>query len=98
MKRISEVLVEAIEGKEVLRAARAQVVMKRWGEAVGATLASNSTPDNYDHGVLWIAASGSAWAHELRLRQETILSRLNEMADEPGLFEQLRIGSRKPRA
>lgn len=96
MRRASDVLGGAVDRPELLRLARAQAALRKWSEAVGPTLASKSVPDNYDHGTVWVAASGAAWANEIRLNQGTILARLNEIAGEAGLFVQLRVGNRKP--
>jgi predicted nucleic acid-binding Zn ribbon protein len=67
--------------------------MRRWPEIVGPILAKHSHPERYDRGTLWIAASGSAWAQELRLGQELILGRLNEAVGET-LFTGIRVGVR----
>lgn len=97
MKRLSEVLDGAIGRPEVVRQARAHQVMRRWREAVGDLLADNSTPDRYDHGTLWVAASGSAWCQEVRMHKDLIVSRLNEMAGDGTLFTTLRVGVRPAR-
>ena len=97
MRPLHEILKYAVDNPEVLRKARAQGVLRRWEEAVGTVLATHCVPDNYDQGMLWIASTNSAWASELRMRKGTVLSRLNEMAEEPGLFQDLRVGTRRPR-
>lgn len=84
----------ALGRPEVLRTARAQIAMHRWGEVVGEALAEKSFPDRYEKGTLWVVASGSAWAQEIRLRKEDIVRRLNEVASEPGLFREVRVGVR----
>lgn len=97
MKKIDGMISAALGRPEVLRAARAQQSMKHWGEVVGSALADKSTPDRYEKGTLWVVATGSAWAQEIRLRKEEILVRLNEAAGEKGLFEDIRVGSRPHR-
>ncbi|MCU0315036.1 MAG: DUF721 domain-containing protein [Fimbriimonadaceae bacterium] len=94
MKRLSEVLAGSLDRPEVLKAAKAQMVMRRWEEVVGPTLAEHCQPERYDHGTVWVRASGSAWAQEIRTRQEDIVSRLNQLAQESGLFMNLRVGVR----
>lgn len=96
MKRLSEVMTSAIVCTDVLEGARAQKVMRDWERAVGETLAAKTTPDRFDHGTVWVASSGSAWAQEIRLRREEIVRRLNEIAGEE-LFKDLRVGVRAPR-
>lgn len=97
MKRLSEVIQGAIGRPEVLRQARAHAVMRRWREVVGDLLADHSVPDRFDHGTLWVATSGSAWCQEIRMHKETILGRLNGMAEDQHLFTAMRVGVRPPR-
>lgn len=97
MKRLDDWMAQAVEQKEVLRAARAQVVLKEWPAVVGEILADKSTPERFEHGTLWVAVTGSAWAQELRFMQDKILDRLNRLAGEPDLFRELRVGTRTPR-
>jgi predicted nucleic acid-binding Zn ribbon protein len=94
MKKVEGMLGAALGRPEVLKAARAQIAMRKWEEIVGEALADKSTPDRYEKGTLWVVASGSAWAQEIRLRKEEIVSRLNEAAGEPGLFHEVRVGVR----
>ncbi|HRI43957.1 MAG TPA: DUF721 domain-containing protein [Fimbriimonadaceae bacterium] len=96
MKRIADLLGKAVEQTEVLRAARAQAVVRQWASIVGEVLANKATPERFERGTLWVAASGSAWAQEIALRKELILDRLNGLANER-LFEDLRVGTRVPR-
>lgn len=96
MKRVADLLGKAVEQKEVLRAARAQAILRRWVSVVGEVLATKATPERFERGTLWVAAAGSAWAQEIALRKELILDRLNDLADER-LFEDLRVGTREPR-
>lgn len=83
-------LLSAIGSPEILRAARANGVMNRWGEAVGEILAERSEIVKFDHGTLIVAAYGSAWAQEIRLREHQILDRMNSLAGEK-LFVSLRV-------
>ncbi|MCW5937263.1 MAG: DUF721 domain-containing protein [Fimbriimonadaceae bacterium] len=86
-----------LEQKEVLRAARAQVALRRWEEAVGKVLAEKTLPDRFDQGTLWVYCTGSAWAQELRLHEDQIVEKLNFIAEEHGLFRSIKIGVRPPR-
>ena len=97
MRKIDGLIGAALGRPEVLRAARAQQAMKHWSEVVGGGLADKSTPDRYEKGTLWVVASGSAWAQEIRLRKEDIITRLNDRAGEKGLFEDIRVGTRPHR-
>lgn len=96
MKKIGDMLGGSIGHVEVLRAARAQRVIRHWPEIVGEFLASKSVPDRYERGTLWVAASGSAWAQEIRMQQVEVLEKLNAYAGSE-LFTALRVGTRPPR-
>lgn len=98
LKRMSDILPEIFADGDVPKAARAHIVMRQWSEAVGEILSNHSVPDRYDHGVLWVETSGSAWAQELRMRQTEILTRLNELAGERGLFRELKVTHRGKKA
>ena len=92
MKRLSDIIHVAVDQKEVLRAARAQAVSRQWVEVVGELLATKTSPDRFERGTLWVNASSTTWAQELRMREETVLQRLNELARERGLFTEIRVG------
>lgn len=85
---------QAIGKEEVLRMARAQRVLKEWPSIVGPAMAARSHPERYDHGTVWVAVTGSAWAQELRMIKDVIISRLEERAGETGLFLDVRFGVR----
>lgn len=87
-------LSRAIERPEILRAARAGLALERWSEVVGPLLAERSRPDRYERGTVFVAVTGSAWAQELRMRREEIMSRLREISGEPSLFINIRFGVR----
>lgn len=96
MRKVSDMLRDSLGKPEVLRAARAQVVLRHWPDVVGEFLASKCLPDRFDHGTLWVAATGSAWAQEIRLQKQSLIDKLNEHAGET-LFVQIRVGVRPPR-
>jgi predicted nucleic acid-binding Zn ribbon protein len=95
MRRLSNLMPEAIDKHEILRAARAMRVLRRWEEAVGPLLAARSHPDRYDRGTVWVSVQGAAWAQELRMIKDQILGRLRAMAPEEDLFVNLRFGVRE---
>jgi hypothetical protein len=93
MKKLTDAMTDVLP-PEVLRAARALSVLKQWDTIVGSHLAAKSSPDRYERGVVWVSVQGSAWAQEMRMHRETILTQLNSMAEEPGLFVDIRFGVR----
>ncbi len=95
MRKLDNFLSGAIPGSEVLKRARAQIILRDWPKFVGEFLATKSYPERYDHGTVWISVEGSAWAQELRMQKSEILNRLAEDGGEVGLFTDLRFGVRK---
>jgi predicted nucleic acid-binding Zn ribbon protein len=94
MKRLAQMLPESIPQPEALRAARAQLILRNWKDVVGEGMASRSWPERFDHGTVWIAVEGSAWAQELRLLSPTILRKLAQLAHDNEMFRELRFGVR----
>lgn len=94
MRKLGHMLNPAIGREEVLRAARAQRVLRRWSEVVGEAMAQRSFPDRYDRGTVWVAVQGSAWAQELRMQRERMIEKLGQMSGEPSLFKDMRFGVR----
>jgi len=74
--------------------ARAQRVLKDWPAIVGPAMAARSNPERWDRGTVWVAVQGSAWAQELRMIKDVLISRLEEKAGESGLFLDIRFGVR----
>jgi hypothetical protein len=85
---------QAVGREEVLRMARAQRVLRDWSAIVGPAMAARSHPERWDRGTVWVAVEGSAWAQELRMIKDVILSRLEQKAGETGLFLDVRFGVR----
>ncbi|HWA83229.1 MAG TPA: DUF721 domain-containing protein [Fimbriimonadaceae bacterium] len=94
MRSLQGMLRQAIGKEEVLRTARAQRVLREWPAIVGPAMAARSHPERYDHGTVWVAVTGSAWAQELRMIKDVILAKLEERAGETGLFIDVRFGVR----
>lgn len=84
----------ALGREEVIRTSRAFQILRDWSSIVGEEMASRSFPDRYDHGTVWVAVEGSAWAQELRMQREHILAKLQEKCGDPGLFVNMRFGVR----
>lgn len=94
MRRMQDLISGAVDREEVIRTVRARRVLRQWPEIVGPGLASRSYPDKYDHGTVFVAVEGSAWAQELRMIRDTILRRLQSRAGDARLFTDLRFGVR----
>lgn len=94
MKKIADVVASAVEEKDLVQAARAQLILRSWSTIVGEGLAKKSHPDRYHRGTVWVAVQSSAWAQELRMMKDTILERLNDGAGTGRIFSEVRFGVR----
>jgi predicted nucleic acid-binding Zn ribbon protein len=94
LKKVSIILPQSIEQREILKSARAQLLFKNWPDIVGEFLASKSVPDRFEKGVLWVIVENSVWAQELRLQEELIMDRLNDISGESQLFKSIRVAIR----
>ena len=65
-------------------------VQAAWPQACGEAIAGNSEPVSERTGTVTIACRNGAWAQELELMQETLLSRLEGVVGE-GRVEALRF-------
>lgn len=94
MKKIGDMLGDAVGRGEIVRQGKAQRILRRWDEVVGAEMARRSSPDRYGQGTVWVAVQSAAWAQELRMAKDLILERLNGLSDEPNMFKDVRFGVR----
>ena len=95
MKRIDRVLDFAFDQKEIVKAAKVGQALRRWDEIVGEELARRSWPDRYESGTVYVAAAGSAWSQELRMKKTVIMDRIAQMLGTRALVADVRFGVRK---
>lgn len=95
MKRIDRVLEFAFDQKEIVKAAKVGQALRRWDEIVGEELARRSWPDRYEAGTVYVAAAGSAWSQELRMKKTVIMDRIAQMLGSRALVADVRFGVRK---
>lgn len=84
---------DALGRPELLTRLEAQLVWRRWESCVGAQLAAKSFPEKFERGTLSVSVTTAVWVQELRMRQEAILERLNNLAGKE-LFKSLRFAVR----
>lgn len=53
-------------------------LLDRWADIVGDLVASHSTPETYDEGVLVVRTDSTTWATQLRTIAAQIVAKLNE--------------------
>jgi hypothetical protein len=75
-KRAPASLGAVLGGSRELQTPRGQVSPAAWLEAVGQRIADRSRPEKLTRGTLWVRVTSSAWAQELSLQSQLIVSRL----------------------
>ncbi len=78
MQPLHDALPQAIRGMGLERQVRARAVVAKWRSVVGDVLARVSEASFLRSGILWVTVSDSVWQHELNMRKELIITRLNE--------------------
>ena len=48
-----------------------------WEETVGKTIASNTTAESVEHGILMVKTTSPTWRQELVFKKQDIIQRLN---------------------
>lgn len=94
MRKVKDMLFAAVQRDEVVRAGLVLRAVRDWESIVGPLLASRSWPDRYEGGAIWVAVEDSAWAQELRMRKDLLLSRIQERLEDPSWVTNLRFGVR----
>ncbi len=62
-------------------------ILDSWPEIVGPELAAHSNPISIQDGVLTVGCDSTAWATQLRLLREELLSRILESQPESGIAQ-----------
>ncbi len=57
------------------------LIALNWKNVVGDLLAERSTPEKYEHHVLFVKVSNPTWMQELILIRQQIMDRLNNLLD-----------------
>lgn len=96
MKEVSKFLEQALGRPAVIQAARAWITLRRWEEVAGS-LAEESTVTDYDNGIVFVKTETAPCGLEIRMRRDAILAELNRLAEEPGLFTDLKVTTKRSR-
>jgi len=57
------------------------LIVLNWRDIVGELLAERSTPEKYEHHVLFVKVSNPTWMQELVLIKPQIITRINSLLD-----------------
>jgi predicted nucleic acid-binding Zn ribbon protein len=88
--KFGDVLARLVKTRGWERPAAEATLFGSWAQVVGPDVASHSRPVSLDNGELTIEAESAAWATQLRLLQNSILSRIGSTVGH-NLVTKLRI-------
>lgn len=93
MSNLSSAVATALDRLGLGNKLREQLVIVKWAEVVGETIAGISRPDRIADGILWVACKSSVWANELTLHKEHIKTELNKSVQRQVVID-IRFSSR----
>ena len=62
-------------------------LLKLWPQAVGPQIASQTKPDSFRNGTLFVKTVSSVWVQQLHFIKEEIRGKLNELSGKTGIKE-----------
>ena len=78
MSRLGGVVNKTLDDLGLRSRVLEQQAVNRWAEVVGPQIASSSTAQRVQDGVLFVGCKSSMWANELALHKDQIVKRLNK--------------------
>lgn len=80
LQPVGEILFAAFKKKGLGAKLEENALMKLWPKAVGAQIASQTQPDSWHAGTLFVKTTSSVWVQQLHFMKEDIRKKLNELA------------------
>ena len=80
LQPIGEILSASLKKKGLGAKLEENTLMKLWPEAVGEQIASQTQPDRWRAGTLFVKTTSSIWVQQLHFMKEDIRNKLNELA------------------
>ena len=77
MQQLKSAINRFLKNNGLDRGVNQQSAILIWEETVGKTIASNTTAETVEHGVLTIKTTSPAWRQELVFKKQDIIQRLN---------------------
>jgi len=77
MQQLKSAINRFLKNNGLDRGVNQQSAILIWEETVGKTIASNTTAETVEHGILTIKTTSPAWRQELVFKKQDIIQRLN---------------------
>lgn len=87
MRSIAAALPHTLKSLGIHRRTRAAQALWAWPQVVGPLLSGETTAVKLTGGTLWVTASSTPLAHQLRLEQPELIERINAMIGAPAVKE-----------
>lgn len=76
---IGEVLFPLLKKRGMASKFEEKALLKIWPKAVGPQIASQTEPDSFRNGTLFVKTVSSVWVQQLHFMKEEIVNKLNEL-------------------
>jgi len=87
VRRVGDALPRALKSLGISRRTREAQALWLWPQLVGPHLARETRALKLTGGTLWVTASSTPLAHQLRLERSGLIDRLNQMIGAPAVRE-----------
>ena len=80
LQPIGDILFSALKKRGMAARLEENAFFKLWPQAVGAQIASQTQPDGWRAGTLFVRTTSSVWVQQLHFMKEDIRQKINELA------------------
>jgi predicted nucleic acid-binding Zn ribbon protein len=77
MQQLKSAINHFLKNNGLIKGVNQQNAILIWEEIVGKTIASNTTAETVEHGILTVKTTSPAWRQELVFKKQDIIEKLN---------------------
>ena len=77
MQQLKSAINHFLKNNGLIKGVNQQNAILIWEEIVGKTIASNTTAETVEHGILTVKTTNPAWRQELVFKKRDIIEKLN---------------------
>ena len=77
MQQLKSAINHFLKNNGLIKGVNQQNAILIWEEIVGKTIASNTTAETVEHGILTVKTANPSWRQELVFKKQDIIERLN---------------------
>ena len=77
MQQLKSAINHFLKNNGLIKGVNQQNAILIWEEIVGKTIASNTTAETVEHGILTVKTTSPAWRQELVFKKQDIIENLN---------------------